>query len=569
MADHYCTIVYRPILLNVKHIIFGLLYSSVCVFADAELPEPYPIQFSIPEAKVVQEIPTKDKDFAFIVPGKLETYIYHKEEDYYKDYQRSYFAVTKLKNGWDCMRHYEILANGCIPYFVDLDKCPKKTLSFLPKELILEAMNLEGVSYMNIDHSVFNKEKYFEILNKLLEHTRNHLTSRNMATYLLECAKYSGNGKVLYLSQEQGADYLRCTMLIGLKEVLGDKVVDFPKIKHIYKSYEPEEIYKLYGNGFSYARAVEDVPIDRNSLEERIRNKSFELIIYGSVHRGLPFHELVQQFYSADQIFYMCGEDLHNCEYYNFQNLFLREFPSQPKTDSSSSFSIDRFHVCTVAPNRHPHLDMLIESCHKNGIDLEILGIDKPLLGNGMKLLNVQDYLNKLEEDEIVLFVNASDVLITDKKEIILSKFLQMKTPFIIETSRDCSCYGLLFSHLCYPQSPTPFRYINPGCYMGYVKHLKNWLKDMEPIDPHQDDRMQMITHYLRDDLARSFYAFDFYCNLFLPLYLIYSNELSIDLQSNCVHSLTTNTIPSIIHVNNWEWNSQFWCNVYDQLIRQ
>ena len=144
-----------------------------------------------------------------------------------------------------------------------------------------------------------------------------------------------------------------------------------------------------------------------------------------------------------------------------------------------------------------------------------------------------------------------------------------MKTPFIIETSRDCSCYGLLFSHLCYPQSPTPFRYINPGCYMGYVKHLKNWLKDMEPIDPHQDDRMQMITHYLRDDLARSFYAFDFYCNLFLPLYLIYSNELSIDLQSNCVHSLTTNTIPSIIHVNNWEWNSQFWCNVYDQLIRQ
>lgn len=37
------------------------------------------------------------------------------EHRYYDDYSRSYFAVTRRKGGWDCMRHYEILAAGTHP----------------------------------------------------------------------------------------------------------------------------------------------------------------------------------------------------------------------------------------------------------------------------------------------------------------------------------------------------------------------------------------------------------------------------------------------------------------------
>ena len=42
------------------------------------------------------------------------------ESDYYKDYQRSYFAITCKKGGWDCLRHYEILANAVSPTFLIL-----------------------------------------------------------------------------------------------------------------------------------------------------------------------------------------------------------------------------------------------------------------------------------------------------------------------------------------------------------------------------------------------------------------------------------------------------------------
>ena len=289
------------------------------------MADPYPIQFSIPENKIVEKIPPKNQDFALLIPGDLSTYIYTSEAEYYKDYQRSYFALTCKKGGWDCLRHYEILANGCIPYFRDIDQCDAKTMYFLPKELIKEAMHLEGVSYPKIDHTKFDGAKYSQILNKLLAYTRQYLTTSRMAEYLLKTVNYVGRNKILYLSTDVNPDYLRCLTLIGLKQLLGDRVVDFPKIEHIYKSNL--DLRHLYGRGFSYTQILDDLPVDRENIEERIKNDEFDLIIYGSVHRGLLFHDVVCQTYPPERIIYLCGEDRHGkCGYFLWPNLFLREW---------------------------------------------------------------------------------------------------------------------------------------------------------------------------------------------------------------------------------------------------
>jgi hypothetical protein len=286
---------------------------------------PFPIQFSISEKKIVNEIPKKLQDFATVIPGKINTYVFHSEKEYYHDYQKSYFGVTCCKGGWDCMRHYEILANGCIPYFLDLDKCDLNTMHFLPRDLIKEAMNMEGVSYLKIDHSRFDLAKYYDLLNKILEHTRNHLSSKSMAKYILQKINYSGSGKILYLSNSTEPDYLRCCTLIGFKELLGDRIVDYPKIEHIYRNYR-RDTKRLYGKGFTYTRVIDEIPVDRNNIEERIKQKEFDLIIYGSFHRGLIWHDLVQQVYTPDEVVYLCGEDFHNCDFHGHKNFFLREF---------------------------------------------------------------------------------------------------------------------------------------------------------------------------------------------------------------------------------------------------
>jgi hypothetical protein len=91
-----------------------------------------PIAFSIPEEKVVATAPEKEKDFASHVVdeevarriGGQTAYVFKTESDYYTDLRRSRFGVTTKRAGWDCLRHYELAANGCVPCFRQLDRKP-------------------------------------------------------------------------------------------------------------------------------------------------------------------------------------------------------------------------------------------------------------------------------------------------------------------------------------------------------------------------------------------------------------------------------------------------------------
>jgi hypothetical protein len=90
----------------------------------------------------------------------------------------------------------------------------------------------------------------------------------------------------------------------------------------------------LYGGGFSYSAILDPVeyrdPSNDNTLIEDIRNKKYDVVVYGSLHRGLRYLELVQQTYSKDKIILLCGEDSHGCvvgEPFIRQgyNVFIRE----------------------------------------------------------------------------------------------------------------------------------------------------------------------------------------------------------------------------------------------------
>ena len=135
-----------------------------------------PIHFAIPESKITQIKLNKTQEYGSIIPGH-GGYVFDVEQEYYNDYNKSYYGVTMKKAGWDCMRHYEILSNHCIPYFIDLEECPQYTLTNLPKELLLEAKDLT---------ENFDEQKYLSILNELFHYTKSHLTTKELAKYVLE-----------------------------------------------------------------------------------------------------------------------------------------------------------------------------------------------------------------------------------------------------------------------------------------------------------------------------------------------------------------------------------------------
>ncbi len=285
----------------------------------------YPISFSIPTCKIANCILEKTKLYSIITPKDTSTYIYKTEEDYYNDYKTSIYGFTQCKGGWDCLRHYEILANGCIPYFEGLENCPVNTMIHLPKNIILEAM----ASKNEISKS---KELISFYSNKLLEYTKNNLSSKAMASYILKTIGKENIKSVLFLSTKMQPDYQRCLTLIGFKELLGNFCHDYPCVKHIYKDMSPEEASRIYGRGFTYSRIFNknEYRNDANdiTIENDIIKHKYDLIIFGKVHDNLPFWDLVNKHYSPNEIILLCGEDLHNCDKKHLgekYNLFIRE----------------------------------------------------------------------------------------------------------------------------------------------------------------------------------------------------------------------------------------------------
>ena len=288
---------------------------------------------------------------ATVDPRNRSTYIFDTEQAYYADYQASFFAVTMEKAGWDCMRHYEILANGCIPLFLNLENCPVNTMTHFPKAIVLETNKLYDDFITLPDASVQDiitfKIRCMHYIEKLLAYTRLHLTDTHMATYVLDKAKLNAANQIstleprspsiLYLSGETSADYLRDLVLTGFKNLMGNACHDSPRIDHIYTDFASPE--KCYGRGFSYSKIVD--PTLRNNqidhedrIAEKVRARKYDIVVYGSYHRGMPMWNLVKEHYSDDHIILLCGEDRHRCDcnlYSDTHPVFVREQYTPPE----------------------------------------------------------------------------------------------------------------------------------------------------------------------------------------------------------------------------------------------
>jgi hypothetical protein len=107
--------------------------SNAAYIAMFAMHRPRPISISIPEDLVVDEVPVKsqvmfdhvvDAQTARLFPGSSIAPPYASELEYFQALRRSRFAVTRKRAGWDCLRHYEIAASGCVPCFRFLDRKP-------------------------------------------------------------------------------------------------------------------------------------------------------------------------------------------------------------------------------------------------------------------------------------------------------------------------------------------------------------------------------------------------------------------------------------------------------------
>ena len=204
--------------------------ASKCLYFKRELIEKYrdialPISFSIPKEKTV-ELGEQEFDFSPLIPAftsppeaaeHFKTYTYDNEEDYYEMYSKSRFSYTckkgrygEMNEGWDALRHYEILASGSIPFFTDIEQCPPLCLEKFPKDLCIKAKKIRGVypgtknrynpsesgtyigssteidSSGHIDGGEFDPQEYDDLRYEFRTHFLKHNTCEQTAKHFID-----------------------------------------------------------------------------------------------------------------------------------------------------------------------------------------------------------------------------------------------------------------------------------------------------------------------------------------------------------------------------------------------
>jgi hypothetical protein len=329
----------------------------------------HPISFGVPEMYISLTVPTKSKSFSTIIPGNLTSYIYgvSDEDSYYKDMSRSLFALTVKKGGWDCMRHVEILAAGALPVYPGIQFSPNGALAHHPRNLYHALLSFPGLNVSqtlgkysaSFSFDQIDWELYQTVVAALLQYTRNVLSTKSMAAYVLSTICFHNGWSlsstepfhVLYLTHPakgDTGDYMVDGLLHGLLSLLGETfVVDFPRQSHIFKNSADlnrtvflSRRSRLYGKGYSWGLILDTFCSSRlptSTIARRLQRKQYTVVIIGSGHRVWygypPFWNMLCKIYPPSAVALIDGDDRpFSSEMYNLYrrcvgHFFSREGP--------------------------------------------------------------------------------------------------------------------------------------------------------------------------------------------------------------------------------------------------
>lgn len=149
-----------------------------------------PTAFCIPKEKITEGINSESKETLFqshIVDNEIISsplfennnnttgYLFDNEAGYYTNLQKAKFGITTKRGGWDCLRHYEIAANGTVQCFKQLSQKPT---SCAPHGLA-DGVNI--IEYRNAEHlaekiNALSDDDYAQLLHNTYEWIKKQTT---------------------------------------------------------------------------------------------------------------------------------------------------------------------------------------------------------------------------------------------------------------------------------------------------------------------------------------------------------------------------------------------------------
>lgn len=135
-------------------------------------------------------------------------------------------------------------------------------------------------------------------------------------------------------------------------------------------------------------------------------------------------------------------------------------------------------------------------SARLHGIEPIILGVGVKYEGHLCKFKTMQRVLQELNNDEIILFADAYDVVFAAGESSIKARYFRLDCPHIL-VGAETACNPNQELKSKYPLCNDPYPYLNSGCYIGKVWALKIMFSDMNLFNlPNSINDQDIMTHY-------------------------------------------------------------------------
>jgi hypothetical protein len=208
-------------------------------------------------------------------------------------------------------------------------------------------------------------------------------------------------------------------------------------------------------------------------------------------------------------------------------------------------------HYITVSTKDKPELQKLIQSGKNKNIDIKVLGLDLDTtkLGHansgkfGMKLRLPKEYIKLLNDDDIIVFTDAWDVIYYNDTAALLDRYKLFNKDIVVGGEK-----------VCWPDSDKakeftdtadkPFPYLNSGGYIANVKGLKKILANYDESTEVDDQRFWIDMYFKNKDTI----VLDTNATIFLNTCATDKNNY--DVSNNKFIYKETNTQPLLIHAN-------------------
>jgi hypothetical protein len=123
-----------------------------------------------------------------------------------------------------------------------------------------------------------------------------------------------------------------------------------------------------------------------------------------------------------------------------------------------------RVYTYSTSPEKAKYL---FESAAFHGVNITNLSKTNIFIDFKDRLRAMKEEFEKLPSNDIVCFVDAYDVIVNTGEKEMVDKFLESGCNLLY--GAETNLFPDSIPRSSYPESHTPFRFLNAGCYIGYV----------------------------------------------------------------------------------------------------